>query len=384
MEFAFSTANSIHFGPGIAKTITGLLPTGVKRVFILTGSSSHRQKSVLDVLENNGYEIDSHSINKEPDVSTVWNIAQSAREFKAEIIVAIGGGSVIDTGKVVAAMLNNGGKLIDYLEGVGKGETLKYPSAPMMAIPTTAGTGSEVTRNSVLSVAEAGIKVSLRSPYLLPRWAVVDPELTYQLPSQIAAFTGMDAFIQCLEAYLGNQANPLTDGIASEGIQRAARSLKAACAPVVDRAAKEDMCVASLCSGMALANSKLGAVHGFAGVIGGMIDAPHGAICASLVGQVLKANLDAIETRAPNHPSLAKWERVAQIVTSNPSAKPLYTIAWLDTLLADLDIQSLEALGFTRDRIPEVAEKAENSSSMKGNPIKLTRYEMEEILEESL
>lgn len=384
MQFQFATANTIHFGAGVAKTIPGLLPDSLNPLFVVTGSSPYRYKGLLDLLQHNGYELDLFAVNGEPTIEIVEQATRAARNAKAQCVIAIGGGSVIDTGKAVAALIPNGGETIDYLEGVGKGRPLLEASIPFMAVPTTAGTGSEVTRNSVIGVPEAAVKVSLRSASMLPRWAVVDPELTYQLPAEIAAYTGMDALIQCMESYLSKNANPLTDGIAREGLRMAARSLRAACGKNLDMDAKTDLCVASLCGGIALANAKLGAIHGYAGPLGGMIDAPHGAICASLLVECFQANLKALSERAPRHPSLEKMRDLATVLTGNAEAKPSYALAWLESLRASLPLKRLGKLGLTSDRIGEAARKAATSSSMKGNPIELSRFELEEILEEAL
>ncbi len=384
MEFSFATANTIHFGNGISRTISSLLPRGTDRAFVVTGSNPSRHKPILDLLEKNGAQLESHSIDKEPTVDSLNDAVQSARAFEPKAVIAIGGGSAIDAGKAVAALIHNQGDLMEYLEVVGKGRPLAYPSTPCMAIPTTAGTGAEVTRNSVIGVPEAGVKVSLRSPHMLPRWAVVDPELTFQLPPELAAYTGMDALVQCIEAFLCKQANPLTDALATEGIKRASRSLKTACGADLDREAKSDMCVASLCSGIALANSKLGAVHGLAGTIGGMIDAPHGALCACLLLPAFRANLEIVSRRESTNDSVDKFDEIARLVTGNPSAKSNYALAWLEGLIDELPLKPLAELGFIEAHISEASEKAARSSSIQGNPIDLAPADLREILQDAL
>ena len=198
-------------------------------------------------------------------------------------------------------MLTNGGRLLDYLEVVGGGQPLARPSAPCIAIPTTAGTGSEVTRNAVLSAPDQRVKVSLRSPLMLPRLAVVDPTLTQGLPRSITASTGLDALTQLIEPYVSCRANPATDAWCVEGLRRASGALRRACDDGADVDAREQMALASLFSGFALANAGLGAVHGFAGTIGGMFDAPHGAICAALLPHVMAGNLRALASRGAPH-----------------------------------------------------------------------------------
>ncbi|MGK0238249.1 MAG: alcohol dehydrogenase class IV [Candidatus Pelagisphaera sp.] len=384
MDFSFATANSIHFGAGSARALSRLLPRGTNRVFVATGSSPQRHQATLELLEKNGINLEVYPISNEPTVDSLAEAIQAARNFEPQIIIGIGGGSVIDAGKAIAALIHNTGDLMEYLEVVGKGRPLDYPSLPYMAVPTTAGTGSEVTRNSVIGVPNAGVKVSLRSPFMLPHWAVVDPELTFDLPAEIAAYTGIDALTQNLEAFLSKKANPLSDAIAREGIKRAAHSLKAACGETLDRNAKSDLCVASLCGGIALANANLGAVHGFAGPIGGMIDAPHGALCGSLLLHVCRANFDTATRRDPDGVVVRKFDEIALLLTDNPAAKGTYAIAWLDALIKDLPLKSLSQLEFTSDLTAEAADKASRASSMKGNPVELSQADLREILQDAL
>ncbi len=368
----------------MAKNLCDFLPKSAKRVFVVTGSTPERHQFLLDELTAIDIETALFPVTSEPTTDLISNALSKARSFQPQVVIGLGGGSAIDTGKAIAALLQNSGDILDYLEVVGKGEPLVHPPLPYMAIPTTAGTGSEVTRNSVIGVPNSAVKVSLRSPHMIPRWAVVDPELCYELPASVAAYTGMDALIQCLEAYLSRKSNPLSDGIALEGIRHAARSIRKACAEQLNPEAKSEMCVASLCGGIALANGGLGAVHGFAGPIGGMIHAPHGALCSSLLLPVLRTNFDIASRRKSEAGLVKKLDQVAQIVTGNPSAKGNYAIAWFESLLNDLPLQSLSELGFTEAMIPEAVKKSAQSSSMKGNPIDLESADLREILEECL
>lgn len=384
MEFSFSTANEIRFGNGIVRSIADLLPAEINRCLFLKGSSTDRHEATLESLSASGRTVETASVTEEPTIDTIDLLVRQAKRFRPGVVIGIGGGSVLDAGKAVAALVANPGDLLEYLEVVGKGKPLTHPAIPYMAIPTTAGTGSEVTRNSVIGVPDKNVKVSLRSASMLPRWAVVDPELTYSLPQAIAAYTGMDALIQCLEAYLSRFANPLTDGIALEGLRRAAQSIRKACSETLDPAAKADMCVASLCSGIALANAKLGAVHGFAGPIGGMINAPHGALCSSLLLPVLRMNTEIARRRDPQGIVSRKLDQVAKVLTGNAAANAHYAIAWIDALIKDLQLKSLGDLGFQPSDIPAAVEMSANSSSMKGNPIDLDPADLREILEASL
>src|SRR5208282_5705063 len=226
-----------------------------------------------------------------------------------------GGGSAIDAAKAIAAMLTNKGELLDYVEIIGRGKPLTQPSAPFIAVPTTAGTGSEVTRNAVLASPEHRVKVSLRSPLMLPRVAVVDPELTYALPPAITASTGLDALTQLIEPFVCARANPMVDALCIEGIRRAARSLREVVHQNPGKSAREDMALASLFGGIALANAGLGAVHGFAGPMGGMFAAPHGALCAALLPGVMAANVAALRRRQPGGEGLRRYDEIARLLT---------------------------------------------------------------------
>jgi alcohol dehydrogenase class IV len=273
---------------------------------------------------------------------------------------------------------------MEYLEVVVLGKPLARPAAPWMAIPTTSGTGAEVTRNAVLASPEHGVKVSLRSAAMLARIALVDPELTYSMPPEITASTGLDALTQLIEPFVSSRANPMTDGFCREGMLRAARSLRAACEHGDDLAAREDMALASLFGGLALANAGLGAAHGFAAPIGGSFAAPHGAVCAALLPHVMQVNLGALRERQPNHPSLRRYREVARILTGDVRAEPGDGIHWVEELCADLHVPRLTAYGIQASDIPSLVQKASAASSTKGNPIVLTQQEMREILERAV
>jgi alcohol dehydrogenase class IV len=308
----------------------------------------------------------------------------AARGAGCELVIAIGGGSVIDAGKAIAALLTNSGALLDYLEVVGEGRPLASPPAPFIAIPTTAGTGSEVTRNAVLGVPGKGVKVSLRSPLMLPAVALVDPELTYDLPPRLTAATGLDALTQCIEPFVSPLANPLSDAVAREGMRRAAGSLRTAFRDGADRAARREMALASLCGGLALANSKLGAVHGFAAPLGGLFPVPHGTACARLLTPVTAANVAALRARSPDSPALARYDEVARILTGDLAARADDAVAWIRNLVAELDLPGLAEFGVGEGGLAEVVGKAQRASSMKGNPVELTEAELTNVLRAAL
>ena len=310
--------------------------------------------------------------------------AAAARDHGCDLVIAVGGGSVIDTGKAVAAILTHPGAVLDYLELVGGGQPLVRPGVPCIAVPTTAGTGTEVTRNAVLEVPEHRVKASLRSHYLLPRLAVIDPELTLSLSPEMTAYTGMDALTQLLEPLVSNAANPLIDGVCREGLKLAARSLQRAFHDASDLEARQDMSAAALFSGMALANAKLGAVHGLAGVLGGTTGHPHGAICARLLPFVMEANIRAAQADPTFAPTMSRFAEVARILTGNPSAAAADGTRWVSQLCAELKIPALRTAGLTLAECSRVIPIAQRASSMKGNPVKLADEQLLGILEKAI
>lgn len=384
IQFEFATASRIIFGAGALADVGGLAAGLGQRALVVTGSNSLRATPVLDYLSHARVSHTTFAVTGEPTTHLARAGAQKATRERCDVIVGIGGGSVIDTGKAIAALLTNGGEPLDYLEVIGRGQPLTKPSAPYIAIPTTAGTGAEVTRNAVLLSPEHQVKVSLRSPFMLPTVALVDPDLTHSMPPPITASTGLDALTQVMEPYVSHLANPLTDGFCQDGLNRIARSLRRAFAHGDDVHAREDMSLASLYGGLALANAKLGAVHGFAGPFGGMFDAPHGAVCAALLPPVMEINVRALRQRQPHSDALSRYEEIAQILTGEPEATVFDGIAWVQKLCQDLQVARLGAFGLTEKEIPALIGKAQKASSMKGNPIKLTTEELQEILERAM
>jgi alcohol dehydrogenase class IV len=378
--FEFATAGRIIFGRGTLKELAQIAPAFGRRATVVTGRHPERASPALELLRKAGVEAATVAIAGEPQISTVQEGVTKAREFNTDFVIGFGGGSAIDAAKAIAALLTNSGDIFDYLEVIGRAQPLEKPPVPCIAIPTTAGTGAEATRNAVLLSLEHRVKVSLRHPMMLPRVAIVDPELTHSLPPEITASTGLDALTQLIEPYVSARANPVTDAICVEGM-KCARSLRRACAN--DATAREDMCVASLFGGMALANAGLGAVHGFAAPIGGMFDAPHGAVCASLLPRAMEINLRATRERG-SELTARRFEEVARVLTANPQAKPEDGIAWISQLCRDLNIPPLRAYGIAEEDVDGLCNKASVSSSMKANPVVLTKAELAELLTQSL
>jgi len=385
MRFEFATTGRIIFGPGTLREIGGLAKEFGQAALVVTGSNAGRAVPLLDLLHAEALVAETFEVQKEPELATIQKGVERAKQIAAEVVISVGGGSAIDAGKAIAAMLSNGGDLLDYLEVIGHGKALTRPSVPFIAIPTTAGTGSEVTRNAVLASPEHRVKVSLRSLFMLPRVALVDPELTYGLPAGITASTGLDALTQLIEPYVCSRANPMTDAICSQGLQLAARSLRIA----FERGrnapnARRGMALASLYSGLALTNAGLGAVHGFAGPIGGMFDAPHGAICAALLPHVMEINLRALHQRNPGSVALNRYGEVGRLLTGGRIPAPEAGVGWVRELVVELRIPPLRTYGLSRAHTAAVVEKAAKASSMKANPIVLTNEELAEVLERAL
>jgi len=384
MRFEFATAQRILFGAQTVKEAGRLAADLGRHALVVAGADPGRAAPLLQGLQESGVATAVYSVAGEPDLETVRRGAAQARRERCGVVVSFGGGSVLDAGKAIAAMMSNDGDILDYIEIIGRGRSLARPSAPFLAIPTTAGTGSEATRNAVLASPEHRVKVSLRSPFLLPSIALVDPELSRDLPPALTASTGLDALTQLIEPYVCVRANPMTDCLCEEGMRRVARGLRAAFAEGHDASAREDMALASLFGGMALANAGLGAVHGLAGPIGGMFAAPHGAVCAALLPGVMRANLRVLRLRQPDSPALARYQTVARLLTGRPQAGAEDGVAWVGALVSDLSISGLGRYGMQKEHIAEVVAKAAEASSMKANPILLAPSELSALLEEAL
>jgi alcohol dehydrogenase class IV len=380
-RFEFATATRIVFGVGALREAGAIAKEFGRNALVVTGRDPKRAKPLTEILTANGVRWVTFSVAGEPEVGTIEKGVAEARQAGCDQVIGFGGGSAIDTAKAIAVMLTNPGELLDYLEVIGRGKALSAAPVPFMAIPTTAGTGSEVTRNAVLAAPEHRVKVSLRSPLLLARVALVDPELTLTLPPGITATTGLDALTQLIEPFVSSRANPMTDALCIEGIRRAARSLAVAVKEGRNLAAREDMALASLFGGLALANAGLGAVHGFAGPIGGMFPAPHGAVCAALLPHVMEANIQALRTRQPDSDALRRYDEVGRLLTNDPKARADEGVRWVGRLLNQLAIPPLGVYGIGPEHADTLVEKAAKASSMKANPILLDPEQLLEILQ---
>ena len=384
MEFEFSTAAKIIFGVGKLNSIRALIEEYHSRVLIVSGAPEEISDRLFNQLDLPGVNWKFTTIDQEHTVDVVREVVELARVELTSLLIGIGGGSALDTAKATAALVTNPGNITDYLEVIGLNKPLNNPSLPLIAIPTTSGTGSEVTRNAVIGSPTHHVKVSLRSPHLLPRIALVDPELTLSVPPSITAITGLDALTQLIEPFTCSSPNPLTDAFCLEGIQCVARSLLKAYDDGSNLRSREDMSLASLFSGLALANAKLGAVHGLAGSIGGEIPAHHGAICASLLPNVMASNISALINRSPGHPTLERYTKVGKLLSGDPAATIDTAVQWVQTFCQHANIQPLSFFGLTETHFSKIIEKALKASSMKGNPITLTEDELRNILQRSL
>ncbi|CAB5132944.1 Alcohol dehydrogenase (EC [Olavius algarvensis associated proteobacterium Delta 3] len=385
MFFEFATATRIIFGPGTLKEAIPDIATYGSRALLVTGRSPHRHDHTIQRLESQGTRSSIFQVSGEPTTALVEDGVRQARQRRCDMVLALGGGSVVDTGKAIAAMITNSEPLTEHLEVIGKARPLQHPPAPFVAVPTTAGTGAEVTRNAVLGVPSHKVKVSLRSPLMLPRLAVIDPELTLSLPPDVTAATGMDALTQLVEAFLSLKSNPFTDGLCREGMVRCARSIITAVRDGGDLAARTDMSLASLFSGLALANGGLGAVHGIAGPLGGWAPLPHGVICGRLLPLVFETNRRLLTSEYGSEDILKRFDEIARMVTGEPMATARVGAQWFQGLRRELKIPSLSTYeGLSLPDLPGIAENALNASSMKGNPVALGITDIIDILSRAL
>mgnify|MGYP000991496876 CR=1 FL=1 len=378
MNFEFATATKIIFGKGAAARLPEQMKGSGSHPLVLLGTQ-RMGEALADALPDlEG--IEKIVVNGEPLLPSLTEALEYARSKKCDSVISIGGGSVIDSGKAISCLLTNPGDILDYIEVVGKNQPLKNKGVPFFALPTTAGTGAEVTRNAVVNIPDKQQKASLRSPFMYPTAAIVDPELTYSMPPEVTATTGMDALTQVLEPYVSIRANGLVDLFCREGMQRIGRSLVNVYANGMDEVGREDMCWGSLLGGLSLANAGLGAVHGFAAPLGGMFEAPHGAICARLLAPVTAMNIKVMQAREPGHPSLARYLEASKLIFGENVNSYEKLVANLEEMTRKLNIKSLRDYGISTKDVDEIAEKAAQASSMKANPVKLEINELKEIL----
>jgi alcohol dehydrogenase class IV len=384
VHFDLAVPADIRFGAGrVSEVPDALAGLGASRVLVVTGRTTSRADEIRSALSKAGISSIPFGVATEPSIERVRAAMTLLADAGCDAVLGFGGGSAIDVAKAAALLASSGIDPLEHLEVIGAGRPIERPGLPCVAVPTTAGTGSEVTRNSVLS--GGGVKASLRSPLMLPKVAVVDPDLLAGLPSATIAASGMDALSQLIEPLLSQRANPFSDALARDGIGRSARSLlRAYQERMEDAAVREDLALASLFGGICLANSGLGAVHGIAAAAGARLAAPHGAVCAALLAAAMEVNLQVLRERAPEHPALLRMAEVALLLSGQPDATPEDGIVWLQELTAALSIPGLASYRLSEDEIPAVVTAAQKASSMRGNPIELTDAEVTEIVTRSL
>jgi alcohol dehydrogenase class IV len=381
MRFEFRLPCRIVFGAGSAERAGQLAGTLGKRAFLAADKNTDAAVKALRLLEQSGVEAVLFAVAGEPTAESVTRAADIARGLRCDMAVGVGGGSAMDTAKAVSALLTNTAGLMEYLETAGPGRPLPNPAAPWMAVPTTAGTGAEATCNAVIASPEHGVKASLRHGSLFAKIALVDPELCVSVPPGVTAVSGLDALTQLIEPFVCNSPNPMVDALCRDGMAVAAGSLLKAFRDGTDIQARSDMSLAALYSGIALANARLGAVHGMAGPMGGMIPVPHGAACARLLPGVMEINIRALKSRTPDSPALARYREIAAILCGDPGASPEDGIEFIRNRVKEMHVPRLSTFGLTKDRFPELTEKSKKASSMKGNPIELTDGELGKVLE---
>jgi len=396
VRFDLGVPGDVRFGRGRLAEVPGALAAlAVTRVLVVTGRSPARADATRAALTAAGCDSVVLPVPGEPTVELVREGVALARAQRCDGVLGLGGGSALDAAKAVAVLAASGADPLDHLEVVGRGVPVTRSGLPCVAVPTTAGTGAEVTRNAVLSTdggvggggvggggVGRGVKVSLRGAPLLPRLAVVDPDLLAGLPAGVVAAGGMDALTQLIEPFLSARANPVTDALARDGLRRSARSLRRAFEAGFGSGGTvgEDLALASLFGGLCLAGAGLGAVHGFAGVVGGRLQAPHGAVCAALLAPTLEVTARALAERAPRHPAAARLAEVAALLTGVPGATAADGVTWVRDLVTALGLPGLAQHGLTDADAAPVVDAAARASSMKAHPIELTRPELLEIL----
>jgi alcohol dehydrogenase class IV len=384
LQFDFFNVPRILFGRGTITRLPELAaPLGNNALLVYSGPDGAMQTFAAQLATKN-IRTTPFRQKGEPTTTHVDHALDSARNNNCNLLIALGGGSAIDCAKATAGLLTNGGAALDYMEVVGKGQKITKPAAPWIAIPTTAGTGAEATRNAVIGYPEKHFKASIRSELLLPRIALIDPELAVNVPPHVIAASGMDALCQCIEAYTSSGATKLSSYYAIEGVHLAAHYIKKAFEDPTDLDAREGMALAALYSGIALTNAGLGAVHGFAAPLGASFPIHHGVICSALLPHVLKANIETSESI--NHPVLDRYLLIgANFPLSFVDKNPLNSVVpFTEMLVRDLKIPRLATFGLTTADIPAQVALAQKSSSMRYNPIQLPTETLEQILTAAL
>ncbi|MBN1522930.1 MAG: iron-containing alcohol dehydrogenase [Spirochaetales bacterium] len=378
MSYSFQTAGNIIVGRDKRREIPLICSGFGKRILFVTGRRTVFLDEMIPEFLKLGCTVIAFQVETEPTTGIIERGLEIARKHRCDVIAAVGGGSVIDTAKALAVLVPNSGTLMDHLEVIGDAVPLEKQKIPLVVAPTTAGTGAEATCNAVIRSKKHKVKVSLRSVNMFPSCVVIDPVCTRSMTPELTAFSGFDAMTQLIESYLSKNANPITDALCIEGLRKVHDSFFKAYQDGTDIQAREEMCVASLLSGMALANSKLGAVHGIAGPLGGMIDAPHGGICAALLGPVMIKNIARIQKDHISDAAL-RVNIISQVLFDASKDHSDNLVSGIKDLARKMKIPGLGSCGFSDADYTELADKALRASSMKGNPVELNTEELFEI-----
>ena len=386
--FEFCSVGRIVFGRGEFTRVGELAGEMGRSALVVTNAGEPGDGGVVDrlaaLLSTASVSCTFIRQRGEPTVEGVDVAVVAAREAACDVVIGFGGGSAVDAAKAVAGLLTNGGSAIDYMEVVGEGRKITKPAAPWIAIPTTAGTGAEVTKNAVVTCEAEHFKASIRSELLLARAVVVDAELGVPVRPDVTARAGMDALCQLIESYTSIRSQPITDALAGKGIELAARSLRRVYADGADVDAREDMAVAALLSGITLTHVGLGAVHGFASPLGANFPIPHGAVCGALLPHVIAANVGALREESAAHPALARYAEIGRTLTGETTLSDNEAIdacvTWLAETACELGIPPLGQFGLTVEDIPQMVALSGKSSSMRYNPVKLSEQVLAQIL----
>lgn len=385
--FIFAQTPCIHFGKGVFDQLRVILPKFGKRVLVITGGSSFKNsgkfEQLLSDLKKQSLQVFDFSVQREPSPELVDQAVLQFKDEKIDVVAAIGGGSALDAGKAISAMLLQNTTVLDYLEGVGSGKVHNGVKVPFVAVPTTSGTGSESTKNAVLSrVGKDGFKKSLRHDRFVPDIAIVDPVLTLSCPPHITAASGMDAFSQLLEAYVSTNASPMTDAIALQGLAFVKECLVPVCTTQADNIdMRAGMSYAALVSGIALANAGLGVVHGLASPIGGSFDIPHGVICGTMVGEMVKTNIALLlQAGEDKKEYLKKYAKVGALFSGaneeNTERCCEELVRIIERWVEVLRIPRLGEYGITAEDLDKIVAGAGN----KNNPVNLDKRQMKQLM----
>lgn len=388
MQFEFLPTPRIIFGKGRFNEVGTTMKEFGKRVLVVASKSAMERAFEFRAFEDlPDIKSETFIIKEEPTIEIIDYGVEKALNFKAELILGLGGGSSIDASKAIAALITNGGSAKDYMEVIGKGSMITKPPIPTIVTPTTAGTGSEVTKNAVIFAKEDQFKTSIRSLLMIPKIAIIDPVLMTSVPSSVTAACGMDALTQLIESYTSINAQPVTDTLALLGIKKCAKSLVLAFEKGDSIEAREDMALAALLSGICLANAGLGAVHGFASPLGGL-NIPHGVICASLLAPTIESNIKTLKKKNHLDETLFKYSNLGRILSGKPdiNAEDAHQrlIKYLKSVTQRLKIPRLSEYGLNRIEISEIVDKAKKASSMRYNPVPLPDNNLKEILLQAL